>query len=400
MATPPAPPPDLRPLRVGEILDVGIKVYMRNAKTLFKLVALVVVPVQILGVLIIISTLPDALTTANQNPFQFTGDPTTGTVPDFEFRDLWIYLAGVLVVLLLGFVGTTVATGACFKAVSDAYLGAEPDWKSSLRYTLDHIWPLLWLTFLSAIGSGFGFFFCILPGIWLAIVWSVGTPALLTEGVRGTRALSRSFRLVQSRFWPVTGVLVVSYLIRFVLNTAIGGGITLLAFTDIGQNVILTQALSGFATTVASIIATPFQAAVVAVLYFDLRVRTEGFDLQLLAQRLGTTSPEGAHAALLPPPVPTVPIAPGAPSYQPGVPAPPMYTPPPTNGLAIASLVAGIFMCIGSIPAVIMGHLALNRINRSGGAQGGRGIAIAGIILGWAGTAFLLLIVIGAIASN
>jgi hypothetical protein len=370
---------------------------MRNAKTLFKLVALVVVPVQIVGVLIILSTLPDAFTTGSQNPFQFTGDPTTGAVPDFDFRDLWIYLAGTLVVLLLGFVGTTVATGACFKAVSDAYLGAEPDWKTSLRYTLDHIWPLLWLTFLSAIGSGFGFLFCILPGIWLAIVWAVGTPALLTEGVRGTRALSRSFRLVQSRFWPVTGVLVVSYLIRLVLNSAVGGGITLLAFTDIGQNVVLTQVLSGFATAVASIIATPFQAAVVAVLYFDLRVRTEGFDLQLLAQRLGTTSPESAHAALIPPPVPTVPVAP---AYQPGVPAPPMYTAPPANGLAIASLVAGIVMCIGSIPAVIMGHLALNRINRSGGTQGGRGIAIAGIVLGWVGTALLLLIVIGAIASN
>lgn len=400
MATPPAPPPDLRPLRVGEILDVGIKVYMRNAKTLFKLVALVVIPVQIVGVLIILSTLPDAFTTGSQNPFQFTGDPSTGAMPNLDYGDVSIFVAGTLVVLLLGFIGTTVATGACFKAVSDAYLGAEPDWKTSLRYTLDHFWPLLWLTLLSAFGSGIGFLFCILPGIWLAIVWSVSTPALLTEGVRGTRALSRSFRLVQSRFWPVTGVLVVSYLIRLVLNSAIGGGITLLTFTDIGQNVVLTQVLSGFANTVASILATPFQAAVVAVLYFDLRVRTEGFDLQLLAQRLGTTSPQGAHAALLPPPVPTVPVAPVAPAYQSGVPAPPMYTAPPANGLAIASLVAGIVMCIGSIPAVIMGHMALNRINRSGGTQGGRGLAIAGVILGWAGTAFLLLIVIGTIASN
>lgn len=394
MATPSAPPPDLRPLRVGEILDVGIKVYTRNAKTLFKLVALVVIPVQILGVLIIISTLPDALTSANQNPFQFTGDPTTGAVPDFELREFLIYIAGVLVVVMLGFVSTTVATGACFKAVSDAYLGAEPDWKSSLRYTIDHIWPLLWLTFLGFLGTAFGFLFCILPGVWLAIVWSVSTPALLTEGVRGTRALSRSFRLVQSRFWPATAVIVVSYLIRTVLNSAIGGGVAALTFTDIGQNVLLTQVLSGAAGAVAAIIATPFQAAVIAVLYFDLRVRTEGFDLQLLAQRLGTTSPEAAHAALLPPPIPT------GPAYQPGIPAPPTYTPPPANGLAIASLIAGIFLCIGSIPAVIMGHMGLSRINRSGGAQGGRGIAIAGIILGWVGTALLLLLVVGVIASN
>ena len=394
MATAPTPPPDLRPLRVGEILDVGIKVYTRNAKTLFKLVALVVIPVQILGVLIIISTLPDALATGNQNPFQFTGDPATTTVPEFEARELLIYIAGVLVVVLLGFVSTTIATGACFKAVTDAYLGAEPNWKSSLRFTVDHIWPLLWLTFLGFLGTALGFVFCVLPGIWLAIVWSVSTPALLTEGARGTQALSRSFRLVQTRFWPATAVIVVSYLIRTVLNSAIGGGVAALTFTDIGQNVVLTQALSGAAGAIAAIIATPFQAAVIAVLYFDLRVRSEGFDLQLLAQRLGTASPENAHAALLPPPVPTAPV------YQPGVPPPPIYSPPPANGLAIASLVAGIFVCVGSIPAVIMGHIGLNSINRSNGTQGGRGIAIAGIILGWVGTALLVLVVIGMIASN
>lgn len=393
MATAPPSPPDLRPLRVGEILDVGIKVYTRNAKTLFKLVALVVIPVQILGVLIIISTIPDALATGSQNPFEFTGDPAT-PVPEFAVREFLIYVAGIMVVILLGFVSTTIATGACFKAVTDAYLGAEPDWKSSLRFTIDHIWRLLWLTFLGFLGTAFGFLFCILPGIWLAIVWSVGTPALLTEGARGRRALARSFRLVQSRFWPATAVVVVSYLIRTVLNSAIGGGVAALTFTDIGQNVFLTQVLSGAAGAVAAIIATPFQAAVIAVLYFDLRVRAEGFDLQLLAQRLGTANPETAHAALLPPPIPTTP------AYQSGVPAPPTYTPPPANGLAIASLITGIFMCIGSIPAVIMGHMALSKIARSGGAQGGRGIAIAGIILGWVGTALLVLLVVGVIAAQ
>ena len=394
MATAAPTPPDLRPLRVGEILDVGIKVYTRNAKTLFKLVALVVIPVQILGVLIIISTIPDALASANQNPFQFTGDPATATVPEFELRELLIYIAGVLIVVLLGFVSTTIATGACFKAVTDAYLGAEPNWKTSLRYTMDHIWPLLWLTFLSFLGTAFGFIFCIIPGIWLAIVWSVGTPVVLTEGTRGTRALSRSFQLVHSRFWPATAVIVVSYLIRTVLNSAIGGGVAALTFTDIGQNVFLTQVLSGAAGAVAAIVATPFQAAVIAVLYFDLRVRAEGFDLQLLAQRLGTPTDGAAHPALLPPEIPTAPV------YQPGVPPPPVYTPPPANGLAIASLIASIFICVGSIPAVIMGHIALGKIKRSHGAQGGRGVAIGGIILGWAGIGLLLLVVIAIVAAR
>ena len=394
MATAEGSPPDLRPLRVGEILDVGIKVYTRNAKTLFKLVALVVIPVQIIGVLIIISTIPDALAAGSQNPFQFTGDPTTTAVPEFELREFLIYMAGVLVVILLGFVSTAIATGACFKAVTDAYLGDKPDWRSSLRFTIDHFWPLVWVTFIGSLGAGLGLLFCIIPGIWLAIVWSVSTPALLTEGARGTKALSRSFQLVQSRFWPACAVIVISYLIRTMLNSAVGTAVVGLTFTDIGQSVFLTQAMSGAASALAAIIATPFQAAVIAVLYFDLRVRNEGFDLQLLAQRIGASDPSSAHAALLPPPIPTGPV------YQPGVPVPPVYTPPPANGLAIASLISGIFLCIGSIPAVIMGHMALGRINRSQGAQGGRGLAIGGIVMGWAGIALLLLIALGAIAAQ
>jgi len=61
--------------------------------------------------------------------------------------------------------------------------------------------------------------------------------------------------------------------------------------------------------------------------------------------------------------------------------------PPPaaegTNGLAIASLVCGIVGCIpgAGIAAIVTGHMALGRIKMSG--QGGRGMAIIGLILGY-----------------
>ncbi len=388
--------PDLRPLRVGEILDVGIKVYTRNAKTLFTLVALVVIPVQIIGVLVILSTIPDAFAAGLQNPFQV--DPTTPVAP-VDGREVLVYISGSIVVALLGFVSTTIATGACFKAVSDAYLGERPEWRPSMRFAFRYLRPLLWLVFLSSIATGLGLLFCLIPGVWLAIVWSVAIPVLLTEGVRGTDALGRSFRLVQTRFWPACAVVVISYVIRTILNSAIGGGVLALTFTDVGQNVLLTQALSGAAGAVAAIIATPFQAAVIAVLYFDLRVRNEGFDLQLLAQRMGTAHPEQARAALLPPPIPPAPTY--AAPVTPGVPPPPpAHVAPPTNGLATASLITSLFICVGSIPAVVLGHMALSRIGRSGGAQGGRGIAIAGTIIGWVGTALLVLIAIAIAAGG
>jgi hypothetical protein len=81
----------------------------------------------------------------------------------------------------------------------------------------------------------------------------------------------------------------------------------------------------------------------------------------------------------------------GAPPY-PGY--PPQYVPGmnPTNPLAIASLIVSIvgFGLIG----VILGHIALSQIKRSNGYERGRGLAIAGLIIGYAEIAIGLLIML------
>jgi Domain of unknown function (DUF4190) len=62
---------------------------------------------------------------------------------------------------------------------------------------------------------------------------------------------------------------------------------------------------------------------------------------------------------------------------------------PRTNGMAIASLVLGILFLygVGSILALILGYTAKGQIDRSEGAERGRGLAIGGIVLGWIGIA-------------
>ena len=80
----------------------------------------------------------------------------------------------------------------------------------------------------------------------------------------------------------------------------------------------------------------------------------------------------------------------------PGSPAPQR-----TSGMAIASLIFGILFLFFplSIPAVVFGHIALSQIKRSAGKLGGRGIAIAGLVLGYLGIAMIpLILIIAAIA--
>lgn len=86
-------------------------------------------------------------------------------------------------------------------------------------------------------------------------------------------------------------------------------------------------------------------------------------------------------------------------AYQPtgAAPAPgypPQYVPGmnPTNPLAIASLIVSL-IGIG-IVGVILGHIALSQINRSNGYEQGRGLAIAGLIIGYAQIALGLIFVI------
>jgi hypothetical protein len=67
---------------------------------------------------------------------------------------------------------------------------------------------------------------------------------------------------------------------------------------------------------------------------------------------------------------------------------------PPTSGKAIASLVFGLLplSLLSSIPAVVLGHLALSEIRKSGGRLQGRGMAIAGLVLGYLGFAVIPII--------
>jgi hypothetical protein len=78
---------------------------------------------------------------------------------------------------------------------------------------------------------------------------------------------------------------------------------------------------------------------------------------------------------------------------------------PGTNGLSIASLILGIVWLsgLGSLGAVIFGHVAHSQIKRTG--QRGRGLATAGLLLGYLGLAAtaavaVLLVVVGVGAEN
>jgi hypothetical protein len=293
---------DLRPLGVGEILDLGIKIYRRRFGTLVRAVAVVVVPVAVVTAIV-------------QTSITFQdGDTLDG-------GDAAAVIVGTLVVTVLTYLASQLATAASFEIVSGDYLEETPTWQASLLEARKRLRSLVWVSFLYFGALLLGTLACIIPGVYLYVAFAVYVPALLFEDLRGRAALRRSKGLLQGRWWPAFGVLVVTQIITSIINGALNG--LLLGIISSADNEAVDALARALSTSVSSILTTPFAAAVITVLYFDMRVRKEGFDLELLARRIGVEPPAGAARDLLAPEPPSAepPFWPPPPGWTPGGPS-------------------------------------------------------------------------------
>ena len=126
-------------------------------------------------------------------------------------------------------------------------------------------------------------------------------------------------------------------------------------------------------------------AGILGTAYSEGRLSKDEYDARLEAALSARTYAD-LDQVVTDLPVPAVPAVPG----------PAMVTPVAgTNGFAIASLACGLgqFMVgpLATIPAIVFGHMARSQIRRTG--EQGAGLALAGLILGWA-TVILAVIVI------
>ena len=268
--------PQLRPLSVGEVLDASFKIVRQSFSTLAACVLVVALPLNIVNTLITAST--------SDNAFNLDSKPSTGASSDFSSGTT--EFAGFLLTATLSIVLMTIATAACFRAVSGVYLGEAPTVGGSLSFAATRLLPVIGLSLLYFLGLIPAFIALVIPFIWLSVAWSVSFPALLSEGIGPVAALGRSFRLVKGHWWPTFGALLVMYLLVAVISGILGAllGAALIAAVD---SEAVAAVFYTIINTLSSLITLPLMAAVLTVIYFDLRVRKEGFDLQLLARGVG-----------------------------------------------------------------------------------------------------------------
>lgn len=174
--------------------------------------------------------------------------------------------------------------------VADVALGREPDMWGALRQVRRKAWLILGAAILQGLAVGLGMLLLVIPGlIAMALLFAVPIVVMVEERENVSDVMSRSASLAQGDMLRVLGATLLAFLVVFFAGIGLG---LLVAFAPgVGerQAQLLVQTLSIFAF--------PFPSVVATLLYFDLRIRKEGFGLDDLADLRGSEVPRPGPAA-------------------------------------------------------------------------------------------------------
>jgi hypothetical protein len=182
---------------------------------------------------------------------------------------------------------SSIATAATVFVVSESYLGRPLTAASALHRATPLLGRLIVCSLLLAIVVGFGFLFFMIPGIVLLCGLLLAFPALVLEpGSSPTGALSRSWSLTRGSRLRMLGLLVTIVILLYVPIVALGAIATVVLPSDSGTAVLTPGLLTMAVVGVLQMLLYPLLYCVLTVAYYDLRVRKEGFDLEVLASTL------------------------------------------------------------------------------------------------------------------
>jgi len=241
---------ELRPMSVGEILDGSVSIYRECFATL------VTIAIVCLG----IPTLMQVYVALSGN--------------SLSFLDLFA--------LMLWSFGSFVSSAATLWVVSETYLGRSATASEALRFAFGKFGAL----FITGLGVGLvvmlGLLLLIVPGVIAACGYAVTSQVVVLESVSADVAMKRSWHLTKGFKGKVFGLGCVAFLIVLLPSLALGMVAALLPGGE------------GTATALGDFVAlavTPLFTSAFTLLYYDLRVRKEAFDLEMLTQQLGGTQP-------------------------------------------------------------------------------------------------------------
>ncbi|WP_336924027.1 hypothetical protein [Aquipuribacter sp. SD81] len=295
----------LKPLGFADFFDGAFRAIRHNPRVMIGLTALV------LGVTNLLVALPATAA---------LGSVGFGTDPDAEpttaqLTGLFGGLLALVPATFLQSVAVVVLTGMLILSVTQSVVDRRTSLGELWARARGRVWPLIGWSVLQAVGLALLTAVALGPAVALFVVEELvgGAAALLVLGLLGlavgtwlyvvlafvpvlivverlgvVAAVRRSYALVRGAFWKVLGILLLTGLLTSIVSQTLAtpfslvGGVGLVALESrpvlagivYGASIVL-------GSTVGLVLAVPFLAAVVALLYVDRRIRLEGLDVAL-----------------------------------------------------------------------------------------------------------------------
>lgn len=288
----------LKPKGMGELFDQAIRLYRKHFIKFVGIVAVAQIPIEIVRLL---------------GNFIAYGMLTTQGVSDSPSM-IWMQSSAqtlpTLIASLLSFILVTgLAEAALTTAILKSYMGEEVSIESAYRQIrgrwlsllgavfllmLFNIPVLIW-SIIPCIGwfTGLGIFFFI-----TLVLNPLLAPIVIIERRPAGQALRRAWDLTRRRFWWVCGYFVLLVLFGLlvvtgpvsVLNGVLVSQMPNWITTDNVNNMIIYRyAIQSIVNLIMNLLYLPLAGTCAALVYFDLRVRQEGFDLALQANEASET---------------------------------------------------------------------------------------------------------------
>ena len=288
---------DLRPLSVAELFDRTFRLYRNNFFAFLGIVVLTQLPLYLIQIIIAVTVGTDTAI----NPADFSTLLQGPTL-----------LLGIFTILL-SVLFTQIGAAALTKAISDSYLGRSTSIREAFQ-RLGGTWftlifalilaglvifgvaiPFILVLFIPCIGQIVGFIGIFAVALIGNVIVSLVAPVVVLEKSGPGDAVKRAWELGKKRFWWIVGYLILLGILSFLV---IQGPTFLLVFlfetilgiTDLMVRSIVEQS----ATLIFSALFLPIELTAITLMYFDLRIRFEGFDLMVLTAAVEDLPPDAA----------------------------------------------------------------------------------------------------------
>ncbi|HEX3047169.1 MAG TPA: hypothetical protein VHY08_20615 [Bacillota bacterium] len=242
---------ELRQYSFGETIGKGFNLYFNNFISIVLVSILCQIPVAILMA-------------------GMSSDLSQGTIGASYFINFGLFFFTSIIV-------SAFLSAYIIHVVSKRFLETNPTNQDTIsRSILPYVFPIIGLSIVVGLVTMLGAIFLIIPGIIIALGYSLATEVMVIEQQKIGESMKRSWSLTKGKKGHIFLICLVSGIITVCIDQPLTWMLGLLK---------MDPQLTIYLTYLVSAITAPFSACILVVVYFNIRIEKEGFNIEHLAQQ-------------------------------------------------------------------------------------------------------------------